>query len=357
MFIADAPDKTLVGKTIGQSAKDAHAEPLDYFMHLLEKYDEDLRWFACNANQRAEIRQKLMRHPHILPGFSDAGAHSRNLAFFDNSLSVLRQAAQTQFLPFHQAVARVTSEPAHWFNLDAGSIKIGGKADFVLLDPEKLKAPIPEASVIYDAIFNGAPRMVKRDESNAVSAVFAGGTLVVQDGLPLPILEQQRHGNVLGQINRTGSESQALELYRNRISSYDGGLTLGAPTGYWTVFLLKHQQPANVAMHCVAFILMYAIAALALYKQNLWLLLLMPLSQATGLLGHWLFERTPIDQRDTIFSWRALASLHLMFFCVLTGKYLDELARAQLALARYERANSKNHNSKQSMSSALVQQV
>jgi len=55
----------------------------------------------------------------------------------------------------------------------------------------------------------------------------------------------------------------------------------------------------------------------------------MPMSQAIGLLGHWLFEPTPIDQRDTVFSWRAFASLHMMFFCVISGRYSSELQRAQ----------------------------
>jgi N-acyl-D-aspartate/D-glutamate deacylase len=143
MTIASAPEPSLVGKTIGAAACEAGVEPLDYFIALLEKYDDELRWFACNANQRPHIRQKLMSHPHILPGFSDAGAHSRNLAFFDNSLSVLRQAVVSDFMPFYRAVARVTSEPAEWFNLDAGRMKIGGKADLVVLDLPLLSALNP----------------------------------------------------------------------------------------------------------------------------------------------------------------------------------------------------------------------
>ncbi|MBI2810630.1 MAG: DUF962 domain-containing protein, partial [Candidatus Melainabacteria bacterium] len=268
-------DATLTGKTVGQAARAIGADPLQYFMELLEEFDEDLRWFACNANQRPMVRQKLMSHPHILPGFSDAGAHSRNLAFYDNALSVLRQAATTEFLPMHKAVARITSEPASWFNLDAGSIRIGGRADMTVLDPLKLKSPIPVVSVVSDSVFNGAPRMVKRDTEGAV-----------------------HH------------------------------------------FLLKHQNPANVAMHCFAFVLMYAIPAVAIANKNIWMLLLMPISQAIGLLGHWLFERSPIDQRDTVFSWRAFASLHMMFISVISGRYGSELARAQINYARKQRALS-----------------
>ncbi len=362
MTIASAPDTTLSGKSVGQAARAAGADPLQFFMELLEKFDEDLRWFACNANQRPNIRQKLMSHPHILPGFSDAGAHSRNLAFYDNALSVLRQAATTGFLPFHKAVARITSEPAGWFNLDAGSIRLGGRADIVVLDPLKLHHPIPAVSVICDSVFDGAPRMVKRDSEGAVHQVFVRGTEVVRDGVPLPILEEQQHGELLEQLNRTRSQKEALELHRNRIAdnvfSFPGtsdsiDTHAAKNTDYWPIFLLKHQNPANVAMHCFAFVLMYAIPAVAIANKNMWMLLLMPISQAIGLLGHWLFERSPIDQRDTVFSWRAFASLHMMFLCVISGRYGSELAHAQINFARKQRAQSEPAQNK----STLVQQV
>ncbi len=358
MTIASAPDQSLNGKSVGQAARDASRDPLEYFMELLEKFDEDLRWFACNANQRATVREKLISSPHILPGFSDAGAHSRNLAFFDNALSVVRQAATTEFMPFYKAVSRVTSEPAGWFNLDAGSITVGGRADLNVLDPAKLKAPIPVASVINDPVFNGAARMVKRDSNPAVHKVFVRGVEVIRDGIPLPVLETQKHGELLLQLNCTRSDREALELHRNRISDNVVGFSgqsialnsrSALTASYWQIFLLKHQNPTNVAMHCFAFLLMYTIPLLALATKNSWMLLLMPLSQATGLLGHWLFERTPIDQRDTVFSWRAFASLHMMFFYVLTGRYNSELARAQIHLARSQKSLSQK--------STLVQQA
>jgi N-acyl-D-aspartate/D-glutamate deacylase len=358
MTIVSAPDSSLNGKTVGQAARNADFEPLRFFMQLLEKYDEELRWMACNANARANVRQKLMSHAQIFPGFSDAGAHSRNLAFFDSALSVIRQAATTNFLPVHKAVARVTSEPASWFNLDTGSIRIGGRADLTILDPVRLKEPIPGAVVVNNPAFDGAARMVKRDPNPAVHQVYIRGVEVVRDGVPLPALAHEKHGEVLLQINPTKSDGEALERHRNRIA--DNGIShfpegrapaIGAEQAafvssgtnqafeaddiitsierYWPIFLLKHQHPANVAIHCVAFLLMYAIPGFALMTKNVWILLLLPLSQATGLLGHWLFERTPIDQRDTVFSWRAFASLHLMFICVIFGRYSSELARAQ----------------------------
>ncbi|KAJ8134723.1 hypothetical protein OY671_012064, partial [Metschnikowia pulcherrima] len=121
-------------------------------------------------------------------------------------------------MPFHRAVARVTSEPARWFNLDGGCIKAGVKADLVVLNPEKLRTSIPSPSLHVDSVLRGASRMVKRDDEAAVSAVFINGNEVVRAGAPLPNSSEQQHGDVLLQVNRTGSQQEASERYRNRIS-------------------------------------------------------------------------------------------------------------------------------------------
>ncbi|MCA3176324.1 MAG: amidohydrolase family protein [Burkholderiales bacterium] len=330
MTIVSAPDSELNGKTIDQAAKDAGAKQLEYFMTLLEKYDDELRWVACSANMRAHIRHKLMSHPHIFPGFSDAGAHARNLAFFDNSLSVLRQAVSTGFITPEVAVARVTAEPAHWFNLDSGCLKIGAKADITILDPTKLRQPIPPATTIADPILAGAARMVKHDPDPAVCHVFIHGVEVVSHGNSLPALGQQKLGEVLFQQNPARSKQETLARHRNRISE---SVTLSNTQNYWDIFLLKHQHSSNVALHCVAFAVMYAIPLLAWAYGNIWILAFMPLSQAIGLIGHYIFEPTPVDQRDAIFSWRAFISLHRMFFLVITSRYSQELNRVRKYLA------------------------
>lgn len=324
MIVVSAPVGEYAGKSVAQIARENGKRPLDFFMTLLELYDEDLRWVACSANIRDNVRQQLMKNPGILPGFSDAGAHGRNLAYFDSALSLLRQAVGSSFMPVEKAVSRVTGEPARWFNVNAGQLKAGVKADLVLLDPEKLKQPIPEPVVVADAVLQGAPRMVKRDSDPAVRRVYIRGTEVVRDGAPVTVPEGAKLGDVLTQLNPTRSQSEALDRHRNQIAA---GIAVDSAE-YWPVFLLKHQHPGNVALHVAGFVLMYVIPILAITK-DIWLILLLPLSQALGLLGHWLFERSPIDQRDAVFSLRAFLSLHRMFLSVLCGRYRSEVARVR----------------------------
>lgn len=331
MTIINAPDPDLIGKTFEEVAKAASVDPVEHFMNLLDRYDAQLRWTSVGANDRDEIRHRLMAHPHILPGFSDAGAHCKNLAFFDSALAVLRQSVQSGFIPPERAIERVTSEAARWFLLDAGELKPGAQADMVLLDPERLKSPIPEPTLLRDPAL-GVERMVKRDESQAVRRVFIAGQEVVRDGEPLEGLGREALGRLLRPTALTNSGDEALRRFRNRLSS---DLDAHPFTDYWDVFLLKHQNKANVWLHCFAVFLMYFVPALAVATGKLWILLFWPITQSTGLLGHALFEPTPIDTRDSVFSWRAFSSLNRMAYLVLTGQYAGELKRVQRELTEF----------------------
>jgi len=120
------------------------------------------------------------------------------------------------------------------------------------------------------------------------------------------------------------SREQVAARYRNRIQEEPEDHPF---QDYWEVFVLKHRHPGNVLLHCLAVLILYAMGIALIATANLWLLLLAPLSQATGLLGHSLFERNHIDLRDLIFSWRASSCLNRLFWSVLRGRYFGEVAR------------------------------
>ncbi len=331
MRIIDAPDPKLVGETFADVAQKKDRDPLHLFMDLLEQYDEKLRWVSTGANARSHIRHRLLSHPHILPGFSDAGAHCRNLAFFDSALSLLRQSVQSGFLSPQQAVHRVTAEPAQWFNLPTGVIREGAQADLVLLHPEKLRGAIPSPELIADPLLDGAPRMVKRDSDSPISLVLISGKAVARDGHPLE-QGQKRLGQVLTFTASAKNGREALRRHRNYISPEIPDHPF---TDYWDIFVLKHQHINNVRLHVLAVVMMYVIAGGAIFSHNYWLLCLMPVSQMIGLCGHWLFEPNFIDQRDAVFSFRALISLHRLFLEFLIGRYSREVERVKTQLHGY----------------------
>ncbi|MFB2920861.1 MULTISPECIES: N-acyl-D-amino-acid deacylase family protein [Aerosakkonema] len=197
MEIVRCPETSWQGLSLAEIAAQKQQEPVDFFMEVLQKYDTDLRWVATGANDRLEPRLALMQHPYILPGFTDAGAHVRNLGYYDGALSLLKQAVVTKFLAPEFAIARVTGEPACWFRLDTGVLKIGAKADLVLLDPNALNQPISPQVEISDAILDGEHRMVKRGSDDIIEAVYINGIQVVDRGKVCDRLGRERLGTIL----------------------------------------------------------------------------------------------------------------------------------------------------------------
>ncbi len=330
MTIVSAPDATLAGKSIEQAAHERGREPVEFFVELLAIYDTDLRWVATGANDRLEQRLKLMKQEFVLPGFTDAGAHVRNLGYYDGALSLLKQAVQTGFLSPEKAISRVTGEPAQWFRLDTGILREGAKANFVLLNPEFLTEPISEQLAINDPVLDGAMRMVKRGSEKIVEAVYVNGKCAFQNGVATDISGREQLGTVL--MPTLPSENLERAKQRNRISR---DIADHPFTDYWDIFVLKHQNPYNIALHALGVIVFYGLLIAAVVTKNYWLLLALPLSQLVGLIGHRFFERSYIDLQDAVFSVRASRALNRMFFKLLTGTYRDEIRQKREILQHY----------------------
>ncbi|MBW4562425.1 MAG: D-aminoacylase [Mojavia pulchra JT2-VF2] len=197
MEVVDCPKTNWQGLSFAEIAHQKQQEPVDFFIQALQTYDTDLRWVATGANDRLKPRLAMMQHPYIFPGFTDAGAHVRNLGYYDGALSLLKQAIATSFLSPEAAIYRVTGEPASWFRLDTGVLKVGAKADIVILDPNALNQPISPQVQISDPVLDGEPRMVKRGSDEIMQAVYINGVRVLCEGKVSDRLGREKLGTVL----------------------------------------------------------------------------------------------------------------------------------------------------------------
>jgi len=197
MVVVRSPDPDWQGLSFSELARQQAQDPLTWFIQALQTYDTDLRWVATGANDRLPPRLALMKHPHILPGFTDAGAHVRNLGYYDGALSLLKQAVTTNFLSPQQAIHRVTGEPARWFRLDTGVLTLGAQADLLVINPTALHQPLSPPVEIADPLLDGEPRLVKRDSGAIVEFVYIRGIPVIQQGEVLPALGHHPLGRVL----------------------------------------------------------------------------------------------------------------------------------------------------------------
>jgi len=185
--IVECPDESLIGKTFGQIADERGIHPLDAFLDVLvDNGEKNVRWTTIVANHRPKVLDQLANDPAVHMGFSDAGAHLRNMAFYNYPLRLLKRVRDAQlsgrpFLTTERAVYRLTAEVADWFGVDAGTLREGDRADFVVIDPNCLNSDVDAYHEETVPFYGGLSRMVNRND-DAVVATAVNGTVVFGKG-------------------------------------------------------------------------------------------------------------------------------------------------------------------------------
>lgn len=139
--IIDCPDTTLVGRNFAEIARERGIHVVDLFLDLVVAYGKQIRWYTTVGNHRKDVLKRLVRDKRALITFSDAGAHIRNMAFYNLPLRLLKLVHESidegePIMTLEEAVWRVTGDQADWFGVEAGRIREGDRADLVILDPK-----------------------------------------------------------------------------------------------------------------------------------------------------------------------------------------------------------------------------
>lgn len=185
--IVECPDKSLIGKSFGAIADERGLHPLDAFLDILvDNGERNVRWTTIVANHRPKQLNKLAADPSIHMGFSDAGAHLRNMAFYNFPLRLLKRVHEAQqggrpFLTAERAIYRLTAEVAEWFGINAGTLREGDRADFVVIDPAHLDSSVDGYHEEAVPFYGGLRRMVNRNDETVV-ATAVGGDVVYRNG-------------------------------------------------------------------------------------------------------------------------------------------------------------------------------
>ena len=179
------PDNALVGRSFAEIAVERGQHVVDVFLDLCADYGDRLRWYSIMANDRRGPLQKIVDHPDILIGFSDAGAHLRNMAHYNFPLRLLKLARDAQergepFMSIERAVHRLTGEISDWFRIDAGYLAVGKRADIVVVDPKGLNDDVETAREAPMPGF-AFDRLVRRNP-DAVPAVIINGRVASRHG-------------------------------------------------------------------------------------------------------------------------------------------------------------------------------
>lgn len=205
--VLECPERAMVGRSFAELGAEKDRDAVDVFLDLVAEHGDALRWYSVMANDRPEELEWIVDHPDVLIGFSDAGAHLRQMAHYNYPLRLLKLVRDAEergapFMSMERAVSRVTGEPAEWFGMDAGTLMVGKRADIVVVDPEKLDESLDVAHEAEMPAFGGHVRLVRRNPGT-VRAVYVSGKKAVDGGELLPAVGQQKgYGTVLRSVDR-----------------------------------------------------------------------------------------------------------------------------------------------------------
>ena len=188
--ITECPDASVVGKNIAEVAAERGVHVVDAFLDLVVEHGRKLRWHTTVANHRKRQMDKLINQPGVTVGFSDAGAHLRNMAFYNFGIRLLHRVHDARndrrpFMTVEKAVHKLTGELADFYGVDAGHLRVGDRADIVVIDPEGLNEDVLAYREETMPEFGGLSRMVNRND-RAVTATLVAGRVVFSGGTFAP---------------------------------------------------------------------------------------------------------------------------------------------------------------------------
>jgi len=193
-IILKCPNKSLEGKNFEEVAKERNIHVVDLFLDLVVEYGTDLRWYTTVSNHRKDVLKGMVKDKKSLITFSDAGAHIRNMAFYNLPLRMLKLVKETvdegkPMMSMEKAVWRMTGDQAEWFGLDAGRIRVGDRADVVVIDPSGFEQNLEDVHWADMENF-GVKRLVNRNPG-LVKQVIINGKMAVEDEVLVPELGKE----------------------------------------------------------------------------------------------------------------------------------------------------------------------
>ena len=183
-MIIDCPDAALIGKNFEEVARARGVHVVDLFLDLVVEFGRNIRWYTTVGNHRKQVLKRLVKDPRSLITFSDAGAHIRNMAFYNLPLRMLKLVHESindgdPIMTMEQAVHRLTGDQADWFGVDAGKIREGDRADVVVIDPAGFNQDLEQ--VHWGEMENFELQRLVNRNPGIVKTVLINGRLAVDD--------------------------------------------------------------------------------------------------------------------------------------------------------------------------------
>ena len=177
-----APDRSLEERSVAAVAAERGVHPVDLALDLALASDLRARFRVAIMNITESTVAELLRHPTVMLGLSDAGAHASQLCDAGFATYLLGHwVREKQVLTIEEAVRLLTSRSAEIFGIaDRGRLATGLAADVTIFDPATVACG--RLRRVHD-LPAGADRLVA--DASGIRAVIVNGTLLREDGRDL----------------------------------------------------------------------------------------------------------------------------------------------------------------------------
>lgn len=180
MEIAASPSApALEGRLVTAVAAERGVHVVDLVLDLALASELEARFRIAVMNTDEDAVAELLRHPAMVLGLSDAGAHASQLCDACFSTHLLGHWVRgKQVLTLEEAVRMLTSRPAEVFGItDRGRLAPGLAADVTIFDPATVGcSPLRR---VHD-LPAGADRLVA--DAIGIRAVLVNGTIIREGG-------------------------------------------------------------------------------------------------------------------------------------------------------------------------------
>lgn len=168
-------------KTVEELAKAQNKDGLDAFLDLALEENLETRFVHITTQGDPNAVCEILKHPAVMVGQSDAGAHMGYDARFGYCTTFLgRWVRDHKIMPLEQAVAKLTFQVASLFGLgDRGLLRPKFAADVVVFDPATVNTLEPE--YVQDLPANET-RMIQN--ATGIHYTVVNGTVAIEQGKP-----------------------------------------------------------------------------------------------------------------------------------------------------------------------------
>jgi N-acyl-D-amino-acid deacylase len=174
-------NKPLEGKSVEEIAKAQGKDGLDCFLDSSLEEDLETRFVHINTQGDPKAVCEILKHPSVVIGQSDAGAHMGYDARFGYCTAFLgRWVRDYGIMKLEEAVSKLTFRVALLFGLsERGLVRPGFAADLAIFDPATINTLEPE--YVQDLPANET-RMIQR--AAGVHHTVVNGEVVIENGAP-----------------------------------------------------------------------------------------------------------------------------------------------------------------------------